>query len=61
MLEDGSGSGMDLVKRMQPGGDLENTWLKFDHVKHVKEWTTMVCHVYNAAYCKVMTITVCNI
>jgi hypothetical protein len=24
MLEDGPGSGVDLVKRMQPGGDLEN-------------------------------------
>jgi hypothetical protein len=60
MLEDGPGSGVDLVKRMQPGGDLENAWLIFDHVKHVKEWTTMVCHVYNATYCKVMTIAVCD-
>jgi hypothetical protein len=60
MLEDGPGSGVDLVKRMQPGGDLENTWLMFDHVKRVKEWTTMVCHVYDAAYCKVMTIAVCD-
>jgi hypothetical protein len=24
MLEDGPGSGVDLVKRMQPRGDLEN-------------------------------------
>jgi hypothetical protein len=24
MLEDGRGSGVDLVKRMQPGRDLEN-------------------------------------
>jgi hypothetical protein len=38
MLVDGSGSGMDVVKRMQPGGDLENAWLMFDHVKHVQEW-----------------------
>jgi hypothetical protein len=60
MLEDGPGSGVDLVKRMQPRGDLENAWLMFDHVKRVKEWTTMACHVYDAAYCKVMTIAICD-
>jgi hypothetical protein len=60
MLEDGPGSGVDLVKRMQPRGDLKNAWLMFDHVKRVKEWTTMACHVYDAAYCKVMTIAVCD-
>jgi hypothetical protein len=60
MLEDKPGSGVDLVKRMDPGGDLENAWLMFDHVKRVKEWTTMACHVYDAAYCKVMTIAVCD-
>jgi hypothetical protein len=32
----------------------------FDHVKRVKEWTTMAYHVYDAAYCKVMTIAVCD-
>jgi hypothetical protein len=61
MLEDGLGSGVDLVKRMQPRGDLENAWLMFDHVKRVKEWTTMACHVYVVAYCKVMTIAVCDV
>jgi hypothetical protein len=60
MLEDGPRSGVDLVKRMQPGGDLENAWLMFDDVKRVKEWTTMACHVYDAVYCKVITIAVCD-
>jgi hypothetical protein len=27
----------------------------FDHVKCVKNWTTMACHVYDSAYCRVMT------
>ena len=58
ILEDKPRSGVDLVKRMQPGGDLENTWPMFDHAKHVKEWTTMACHVYDATYCKVMTIAI---
>jgi hypothetical protein len=32
----------------------------FDHIKRVLEWTTMACHMYNAAYCKIMTIDVCD-
>jgi hypothetical protein len=58
MLVDGLGSGVDLVKRMQPRGDLENEWLMFDHVKRVQAWTTMACHVYDAMYYKVITIAV---
>ena len=60
MLTEGDGSGVDLIKRMQPGGNLENSWIMFDHVKRVKNWTTMACHVYDSAYCKVMTIAVCD-
>jgi hypothetical protein len=60
MLLDGLGSGVDLLKRMQPGGNLENVWLMFDHVKRVQEWTTMACHIYDATYCKVMTIAICD-
>ena len=54
----GRGNGVDLVKRMQPGGDLERSWIMFDHVKRVKEWTTMAAHVYE--FCKVMTIVICD-
>lgn len=32
----------------------------FDHVKHIKHWTTMVCHVYDSVYCWIMTIAVCD-
>jgi hypothetical protein len=39
---------------------LENVWLMFDHVKHVQAWTTMVCHLVNAMYYKIMTIVVCD-
>ena len=60
MSEEGPGSGVDLVKRMQPGGDLQNSWLMFDHVKRVKEWTTMASHGYDPEYCRVMTIAVCD-
>jgi hypothetical protein len=35
---------------MQPGGDLEQAWIIFDHVKRIKNWTTMACHVYDSAY-----------
>jgi hypothetical protein len=60
MPEVGPRSGVDLVNRMQPGGDLEHAWIIFDHVKRVKNWTTMACHVYDSAYCRVMTIAVCD-
>jgi hypothetical protein len=32
----------------------------FDHKKRIKKWTTMACHVYDSAYCCVMTVAVCN-
>jgi hypothetical protein len=35
MLVERLGSNVDLIKRMQPGGDLENVWLMFDHANCV--------------------------
>jgi hypothetical protein len=32
----------------------------FNLVKHVDSWTTMVHHVYDLVYSKVLTITVCD-
>jgi hypothetical protein len=60
MYEVGPRSVVHLVNRMQPRGDLEHVWIMFDHVKRVKNWTTMACHVYDSTYCRVMTIAVCN-
>ena len=37
MLTEGPGSGVDLVRRMQPPGDLHNAWLMFNRVKLVKD------------------------
>jgi hypothetical protein len=54
------GSGVDFVKRMQPGGDFQDAWIMCDHVKRIKKWTTMACHVYDSAYCRVMTIAICD-
>jgi len=56
MLTEGLGSGVDLVKRMQVGRDLQNAWVMFDHIKRVKDSRTMACHVYDTDYKKVMTI-----
>ena len=60
MLTEGPGSGVDVIRRMQVGGDLQNAWMMFDHVKRVKDWTTMACHVNDPQYKKVMTIAICN-
>jgi hypothetical protein len=54
------GSGVDLVKRMQEGGDMENSWIMFDHIKCLKDWTTLACHVYDSKYYKVLTIACCD-
>jgi hypothetical protein len=45
---------------MQSNDDLQNAWMMFDHVKHVIGWMIMACHIYNLAYCKIMTITICD-
>jgi hypothetical protein len=60
MSEVGPGSGVDLVRRMQLGGDLRNAWIMSDHMKRVKGWTTMATHVYDGIYQQVMTIACCN-
>ena len=56
----GPGSGMDLVRRMQPGGNLALQFVMFDHVKRINEWTTLGVYVYDPIHCKVMTICVCD-
>ncbi len=58
MSINGVGSGTSFVTWMELARDLQNAWTMFDHVKRVTGWTTMVCHVYNSAYCKMMTIAV---
>ena len=32
----------------------------FDHVKRLKNWTTLACYVYDNKYCKVLTIACCD-
>ncbi len=39
---------------------LQNVWIMFDPMKCVVGWTTMVCHVYDLVYYKVLTIMVCD-
>jgi hypothetical protein len=56
----GPSNDVNLVKRMQPGGDLQDAWMMFDHVKRVKKWTTMACHVYDSTYYHIMTIAICD-
>ena len=35
---------------------MENSCIIFDHVKRLKDRTTMACHVYDSRYCEVLTI-----
>ena len=45
---------------MHVGGDMENLWIMFDHVKVLKHWTTLACHVYDNKYCKILMIVCCD-
>ena len=56
----GPGSGVDLVRRMQKGGNLESEYIMFDYVKRVPYCTTLGAHVYDPTHCKVMTIFCCD-
>ena len=60
MFVDLPGSGVKLVKKMKVGGDMDNSWIMFDHIKRLKNWTTIACHVYDSRYCKVLTIVCCD-
>ena len=50
----------DLVKRIQVEENMKNSWIMFNHIKHMKDWTTLACHVYDSKCCKVLTITCCD-
>lgn len=60
MLVDLPRSGINLVKKIQIGDDMENPWIMFDHIKCICKWTTMPCYVYDNTYCKVLTIACCD-
>lgn len=39
---------MDLVRRMHVERNMEDMWIMIDHVKRLKDRTTMACHVYGS-------------
>jgi hypothetical protein len=57
---EGDNCGIHLVRQMQLGGDLENIWTMFNHVKCVQGWMTMACHVYDPIYYKIMFLAIYN-
>lgn len=56
----GPGSGVDLVNRMRPGGNLQDMWVHFDHVHRVTGWSTMAAHVYDPFVKELLTIATCE-
>jgi hypothetical protein len=50
------GNGLILVKQIQVGGDMGDSWVIFNHVKQLKDWTTIVCHLYDNKYYIELTI-----
>jgi hypothetical protein len=45
---------------MQVGRNMKISRTIFDHVKRLKDWTTLACHVYDSKYCKMLTIACCD-
>lgn len=39
---------------------MKNTCIVFEHVKRLKDWTTMAYCVYNGKHCKLLIITYCD-
>jgi len=60
MIVDLAGSKINLVRCMQHNEDMKNSWIMFDHVQQLCDWTMMVCHVYDNKYCKILTIASCD-
>lgn len=56
MYVDLVGSGVDHVKCMQCGGDMEKYWNMFDFVNPLRDLDAMACYVYDNKHCKVLTI-----
>jgi hypothetical protein len=50
---------MDLVKKMIKD-DLNTSFVMFDHIKRMHDWTTMGAHVYNSFFCHLLTIVLCE-
>ena len=40
---------------------MEYLCILFDHVKRLKDWTTLACHIYDSKYYKVLTIACCHV
>ena len=60
MFTIGQGSGMDLVRQMQKGGNLQFEFIIFDNIKRVSFWTTLGAYIYDPIHCKVITIYGCD-
>jgi hypothetical protein len=50
---------MELVIRMTKG-DLKTSWVMFDHIKKMHDWTTMGAYVYDPFGHCLMTIVLCE-
>lgn len=54
---------VELVRNVQVGGDMENSWMMFKHVKRLKDWTMMVCQcmIANIVRWWQLHVTTCNL
>ncbi|CAM6092130.1 unnamed protein product [Calypogeia fissa] len=62
MTTKGSGSRVDILRRMQPGGSLDGAWIMFD-VMHrcTRGWLTLSAHIYDHHLRALSTIFTCEL
>jgi hypothetical protein len=62
MTEKGQGSGLDILRQMQPGGPLQGAWVMFDVMHRITTgWLTFSAHVYDHHYRSLCTIFTCEL
>ncbi|CAM6096701.1 unnamed protein product [Calypogeia fissa] len=62
MTTNGTGSGVDILRRMLPGGSLDGAWIMFD-VMHrcIGGWLTLSAHIYDHHLRALSTIFTCEL
>ncbi|CAM6084792.1 unnamed protein product [Calypogeia fissa] len=62
MTTNGTGSGVDILKRMEPGGSLDGGWVMFDIMHRCTGgWLTFSAHIYDHHLRALSTIFTCEL
>lgn len=60
MFEVGPYSAINFIRRMQPRNNFSHKYMIFDHIKQIKDWTTLACRVYDSIIERILAIACCD-